>query len=314
MSENKGAPAVESSNAGRRVAYVTCEPRMTQWEDDLHSADVLIARGVDVEFVAWDDSAAVWESFDLAVIRSTWDYTERLEEFLAWADSVGPERVRNVPALLRWNTDKRYLAELDGAGLPVPPTALVAPGGAVPEFGGRVVIKPIQGAGARDTGVFSDENREEGLDLLARLGEQDEIAMIQPYIPWVEQSGETAVIFVGGRFAYALKKRAFLPESGVAPVQPGTTVAAAMFDEGLVTLGEATENEVELGTRTVAWLTRRFGSLPLYARIDMVSSPEGEAVLMEVEATEPSLYLGQTTGLDIPGGELFADAVEAALA
>lgn len=287
---------------------------MPQWEDDLLSAEVLAGRGIEVEFVAWDDPDADWGSFDLAVIRSTWDYTDRLEEFLAWADSIGPEKLLNVPAMLRWNTDKRYLAELDGSGLPVPPTALVSPGGAVPDFGGKVVIKPISGAGARDTGVFDDDNREEAIALLDRLGEQDEIAMIQPYIPWIDERGETAVMFFGGRFAFALHKKAFLPESGVAPVKPGTTVAAAMFDDELVTLGEASEKEIELGAQTVAWLARRFGSMPLYARIDMVSSAEGEPVLMEVEATEPSLYLGQTTSLETPGAVLFADAVEAALA
>ncbi len=287
---------------------------MEGWEDDQLSADVLSGRGTEVEFLAWDEQSADWDSFDLVVIRSTWDYGERLGEFLAWTEKIGPQKLRNVPALISWNTDKRYLAELDGAGLPVPPTALVAPGGPVPDFGGRVVIKPVSGAGARDTGVFDDDSREAGVALLEKLGDQDEIGMIQPYIPWIDERGETAVIFFGGRFAYALRKKPFLPESGVAPVKPGTTVAERMFDEDLMTLTEATENEIELGAKTVAWLARRFGSMPLYARIDMVSSPTGEAVLMEVEATEPSLYLELTTGLEVPGPELFADAVEAALA
>ena len=301
-------------SSGPRVAYVTCEPRMTQWEDDLQSADILSARGIDVRFVAWDDPGVDWKSFNLAVIRSTWDYTDRLEEFLGWTDRVGPEKLRNVPAMIRWNTDKRYLAELDGAGLPVPPTALVAPGATPPPFGGKVVIKPVSGAGARDTGVFDESNHEDGIALLDRLGDQDEIAMIQPYIPWIDDRGETAMIFFGGRFAYALKKKAFLPESGVAPIQPGTTVAAGMFDEDLMRLTEPAEGEMELGVETIAWLARRFGVMPLYARIDMVCSPEGEAVLMEVEATEPSFYLELTKDLEIPGGELFAAAVEAALA
>jgi hypothetical protein len=122
------------------------------------------------------------------------------------------------------------------------------------------------------------------------------------------------VLFFGGRFAYALKKRAFLPESGVAPVRPGATVAEGMFDEDLMSLAEASEAEVELGAKTVAWLARRFGSMPLYARIDMVSSPEGEPVLMEVEATEPSLYLQLAENLEVSGAELFATAVEATLA
>ncbi len=295
-----------------RVAYATCEPRQEGWEDDLLSAELLAGR-VGVDFVPWDDPAVKWEAYDLVVIRSTWDYTSRLEEYLAWTDRVGPERLRNVPAMIRWNTDKRYLAELDAAGLPVPPTALVAPGGPVPPFGGKVVIKPASGAGARDTGVFDEETTEQGAALLEKLGRQDEIAMIQPYIPWIDERGETAAIFFGGRFAYALKKKAFLPESGVAPLKPGTAVAAGMFDDDLMTLTEATEAETELGAKTVAWLARRFGGVPLYARIDMVSSPDGEPVLMEVEVTEPSLYLERAADLEIPGAELFAAAVEAAL-
>ncbi|MCB8914657.1 MAG: hypothetical protein H6532_02325 [Thermoleophilales bacterium] len=302
-----------SSGPRARVAYVTCEPRMEQWQDDLLSARLLAEMGIEVEFVAWDDPGTGWDSFDLAVVRSTWDYTERLDEFLAWADSVGPEKLRNVPAMLRWNSDKRYLAELDGAGLPVPPTALVAPGGAPPPLGGRVVIKPVSGAGARDTGVFDEQEEEQALDLLQKLGSQGEIAMIQPYIPWIDERGETAVLFFGGRFAYALKKKAFLPKSGVAPVRPGTTVAERMFDQDLMSMSEATDAEIELGTNTVAWLARRFGSVPLYARIDMVSSPAGGPVLMEVEVIEPSLYLELASALERPGAELFATAVEAEL-
>jgi hypothetical protein len=91
-------------------------------------------------------------------------------------------------------------------------------------------------------------------------------------------------------------------------------VAEGMFDEDLMSLAEASEAEVELGAKTVAWLARRFGSMPLYARIDMVSSPEGEPVLMEVEATEPSLYLQLAENLEVSGAELFATAVEATLA
>ena len=299
-----------SGSGTSRVAYVTSEPRQSEWEDDQLSAVALKPRGINVEFVAWDDEDADWQDFDLVVVRSPWDYSGRLEEFLAWADSVGPEKLRNTPEILRWNTDKRYLAELDGAGLPVPPTALVAPHGSVPDFGGKVVIKPVVSAGARDTGVFSDESRDDALELLARLGHQDDIAMIQPYIDEIDEAGETAVLFFGGRFAYALRKRAFLPEVGVPDTKPGTKIAAAMFDPDLVTLSEATEAEIDLGLKTIAWMANRFGRMPLYARIDMVTTSSGEPVLMEVEVTEPSFYLEQTSPLEVPGGVLFADAVE----
>ncbi|MGK2955308.1 MAG: ATP-grasp domain-containing protein [Solirubrobacterales bacterium] len=297
-----------SSSAGAKVAYVTSEPQLPQWEDDQLSAEVLADREIKVEFVPWDDPHADWNEFDLAVVRSPWDYADRLEEFLAWADSVGPEKLRNTPEVLRWNTDKRYLAELDGSGLPVPPTVLIVPHGPVPDLGGRVVVKPVTGAGARDTGTFSDESRDGALELLARLGDQDEVAMIQQYIDEIDEVGETAVLFFGGRFAYALRKQPFLPGVGVATPKPGTQVAAAMFEEDLVTLTEATEEEIDLGLKTLGWLSNRFHHMPLYARIDMVSTRRGP-VLMEVELAEPSLYLSQTTSLDVPGAVLFAEAV-----
>lgn len=292
-----------------QVAYATCEPRQTQWQDDQLSAEVLASRGVETEFVAWDDPSADWDRFDLIVVRSTWDYVGRLDEFLAWADRIGPAKLRNTPEVLRWNTDKRYLAELDGAGLPVPPTLLVAPHGPVPEFGGRVVIKPVTGAGARDTGVFSDDHRDEAMELLGRLGDRDQVAMVQPYIGSIDEVGETAVMFFGGSYAYTLRKRAFLPESGVAETKPGSDVAAEMFAEDLVTITEPSDAEVDLGMKTLAWLTNRFGDMPLYARIDMVSTPGGP-VLMEVELTEPSLYLAKAASLEVSGAERFADAVQ----
>lgn len=301
-----GAPG-----AAARVAYATCEPRQPMWDDDLLSADALRARGVEVELAAWDDPGVEWDSFDRVVIRSTWDYGARLEEFLAWIDRVGPGRLRNPPDLVRWNTDKRYLAELDGAGLPVPPTMLIAPGGMVPDFHDEVVIKPVNGAGARDTGRFGPDARPEALALLDRFARQDEIAMVQPYLAEIERAGETAVMVFGGEFAYALKKRAFLAPDQVAPVD-GSGIAAAMADETLVQPGQADPAEIDLALKTVAWLARRFECLPLFARIDTLLTAQGP-VLMEVEATEPSLYLGQATRLERPGAELFADAVIADL-
>ncbi len=300
-------PKGPAGDAPARVAYATCEPRQPMWDDDLLSAEVLAGRGVEVEFLAWDDPEADWASFDRVVNRSTWDYGARLEEYLAWVDRIGPDRLRNPPDLIRWNTDKRYLAELDGGGLPVPPTMLIAPGGAVPEFHDEVVIKPVVGAGARDTGRFSPEARPDALALLDRFAERDEIAMVQPYLSEIERHGETAVMVFGGQFAYALKKRAFLPPDRVAPADE-SGIAAAMSDETLVQLGQADPSEVDLALKTVAWLAQRFECLPLFARIDTLLTAQGP-VLMEVEATEPSLYLGQAQGLERTGAELFADAV-----
>lgn len=295
-----------------RIAFATCSPRQPMWDDDQLAAEVLAGAGVEVDFVAWDDSDVDWQSYERVIVRSSWDYGGRLEEFFAWAGKVGDDRLRNTPELIRWNSDKRYLAELEGGGMPVPPTLLVAPGGRVPELTGKVVIKPVTGAGARDTGRFTPEATPAALALLEQFAERDEIAMVQPYFDEIEINGETAAVLFGGRFAYALNKGAFLGPDEVVPPDP-TGVAAAARDEQLVRLVEARPQEVELAEKTIAWIAAKFGRMPLYARVDMVRTGSGQPVLMEVELIEPCLYLGHASELETPGAEAFAAAVIAEL-
>lgn len=295
-----------------RIAFATCSPKQAMWEDDLPAAAVLKEAGLSVEFIAWDDPGADWSVFDRVIVRSAWDYSPRLEDFLSWVDRVGPERLRNSPETIRWNSDKRYLAELDGGGLPVPPTLLVAPGGRVPELDGDYVIKPVIGAGARNTGRFGSDSTAAALELLAMLGERDEVAMVQPYLPEIEVNGETSVVLFGGQFAYALRKRAFLEPGMVAPAD-ANGVAVAMLDEDLVSIAEADPSEVALAEKTIAWIAARFGQMPLFARVDMVLTASGQPVLMEVELIEPCLYFDQAAALEIPGAEAFAAAVIAEL-
>jgi hypothetical protein len=295
-----------------RIAFATSSPRQPMWEDDLLAAAVLEQAGIEVEFLAWDDPDADWASYDRVVVRSAWDYSPRLEEFLAWVDSVGGRRLRNSPEMIRWNSDKRYLAELDGAGLPVPPTLLVAPGGRVPDLDGEFVIKPVTGAGARDTGRFGREAGTAAMELIDRLAGRDEIAMVQPYIEEIESNGETSLVLIGGQVAWAVSKGAFLAPDSILPADPEGTAAAGR-DEELVRLVDPEPVEVDLANRTVAWLTSRFGSTPVYARVDMVRTGSGSPVLMEVELIEPSLYLSWAAGLDFPGAEAFAAALIADL-
>jgi glutathione synthase/RimK-type ligase-like ATP-grasp enzyme len=295
-----------------RIAFATCSPRRAGWEDDRLAAEVLSGAGCEVGFLAWDDPDARWQDYDRVVVRSTWDYTGRIDEFREWADRVGGDRLRNSPEMIRWNTDKRYLAELDGAGLPVPPTLLVTPDGFVPGFGGEVVVKPVTGAGARYTGRFGERARDGALELIGRIGASGGVAMVQPYIRELEEYGETAVLVFGGRVAYALRKNAFLPPDSVAPAD-ASGVALAMSDEALVSLREPLPEEVDLARRTVTWLASRFGRTPLYARVDMVRTGSGDPVLMEVELTEPSFYLSLADGLPRSGAEAFAGALLADL-
>ncbi len=290
-----------------RVALATCADLPGGLETDRGLLDILAARGVDVAYVAWDDPGVDWTGFDAIVVRSTFDYSRRREEFLEWADGLDG-RLRNPPEVLRWNSDKRYLADLGADGLPVVPTTFVAAGDPTPSLSGEVVVKPSVSAGARDTGRFSPASHPEARRLLGEITRSGRVAMLQPFLPAVDERGETALVYFAGEPAHVLRKRAVLRADEVAPVGDDAIGAAlVMYDEDLVRAGEATEAERVLASRTVAAVTRRFGAPPLYARVDLLTDERGAPTLLELELVEPALYLAEAPG----AAQRLADAIMA---
>ena len=274
-----------------KFAIATCAALPDGFEDDQPLAEALGA-----EFAVWDSPEVDWDRFDRVIVRTPWDYTYNRDAFLEWADSRG-ERVQNRPEVLRWNSDKRYLADLAGAGLPVVPTEFVGPGDPLPQLDGEVVVKPTISAGARDTGRFSACVHAGALSLVARLREEDRIAMVQPYMPAVEAHGETAIVFFAGELSHVLRKGAVLGPDEEAPIREGGIASAeAMWDPELVVAGEADAAERDLGRRVLEHVTERFGAPPLYARVDMLPGPDGAPILLELEVVEPCLYLRTAPG------------------
>lgn len=266
--------------------------------------DLPVARMLGAEFPVWDDPGVDWEAYDRVVLRSVWDYSRRLDEFLAWCAAVGPERLRNQPDLVAFNADKRYLGEL---AAPHVPTTFVAPGDELPTFESEFVIKPNVSAGARDTGRFAAADREEARELIDRIHAAGKVALVQPYLASIEAEGETALVFLGGQLSHVLKKNPVLRDRGVAPLAPGDlVVAAAMLEDDLVVAGTATPDQESLARQIIDEITTRFG-LPLYARVDLVRDDTGHPVLLELEATEPALYLATAPG----SAERFAAAIRA---
>ena len=287
-----------------RVAIASCNLVGDEWPDDRILAAELTARGCEASVEPWDGDAD-WGSFDRIVIRSTWDYTWRLDEFLAWARAAG-DRLRNAPGLIEWNSDKRYLGDLAEAGLAVVDTTFIGPGDPEPPLEGEIVVKPAVSAGARDTGRFGPAAHDDARALIRRIGESGGTAMVQPYLPDADTAGETAVVFIAGRVSHVLHKKAVLAPDEVAPLRPGGIEAAeAMFDPDLVTAGAASDSQLETAQRVMEHVSARFGT-PLYARVDMLGSG-GAPVLLELEAVEPNLYFGTTPGI----AERLADAIVA---
>lgn len=287
-----------------RVALVTSAAFPDLWDDDHPLRDALRDRGVDVDAVRWDDPAADWAAYDLAVLRSPWDYTARHEQFVAWARSV--PRLANPAGVVAWNTDKRYLSELAGAGVPIIPTAFVAPGETwTPESGGEWVVKPTVSAGSQDTGRYLlPDQTDLAVAHVRRLTAAGRTAMIQPYLSAVDTEGETAVLCLPDAsgeltFSHGIRKSAMLTVSGGGRVDVGSE---------RITPRQPSIAELDLAVRVLAAVPGGAKQL-LYARVDMIPGPDGAPMLIELELTEPSLFLRTAPG----SADRLADAILARL-
>ncbi len=271
------------------VALVTCQRARGLDTDEpllLAALDAIDAR---VEVLDWDRPAD-WSVYDLAVIRSTWDYARRHEEFLFWAGATGAlTRLHNPLAMLSWNTDKRYLTQLAESGLPVIDTAFLAPGSTWPatELSGPIVVKPSVSAGGQDTARYGPDAYREVREHVARLHAQGRVVMVQPYLEGIEQSDETALVYIGGMFSHAAAKGALLRAG---PAEAG------LFAPETVSARTPSAAERALGDATMAWLSDSQFGAPLYARIDLLPDADGAPRILEVELTEPSLFLETEPG------------------
>jgi glutathione synthase/RimK-type ligase-like ATP-grasp enzyme len=286
------------------VALVTAAPAR-DLDDDLPALTAALgARRIAHEVVLWDDPGVDWARFDLAVVRSVWDYVHRRGDFLAWAErTAATTRLVNPPAHLRWSSDKRYLADLAAAGVPVTPTAVAAPGEAVawPDAG-QVVVKPTVSAGSIDTARYrmidggSDDGRAAAEAHVARLHAAGRVAMVQPYLEAVEgERGETALVFLEGRLSHACRKGPMLV--------PGLAIVGDLFVEEDIRPATPTAAELAVAGAALAAIP---GGPSLYARVDVIPDAAGDPVVLELELVEPSLFLRYAEG--------GADRVAAAIA
>jgi hypothetical protein len=270
------------------VLLATCADLPAGDEDADALVAALAARGVDAGWAVWTDRGVDW-SRALTVIRSTWDYTYDRDAFLAWARSV--RRLVNPPDVVEWNSDKTYLRDLADAGLPVVPTAWSAPGEAVElPVAGEFVVKPSIGAGSKGAGRFSVDAAGVAREHVARLHDAGRIVLVQPYLAEIDTAGETSLIYIDGTFSHAIGKAAMLPEGVVHPVG-----SYSLYVEERISPRAASADELAVGSLAVNAIRDRFGADQLYARVDLLPTPDGPVVI-ELELTEPSLFLGHAAG------------------
>jgi glutathione synthase/RimK-type ligase-like ATP-grasp enzyme len=251
------------------------EPR-ADWTAALaHLTAALDAEGARVVTRPWTAPDAL-EGIDAASPLMVWAYHLDADLWLRTLDAwqTSPVPFANRAEVVRWNTDKSYLAELSAAGAPVVPTLAVdqvtpeALAEAADRFGPSLVAKPRISAGAHRTARI--ENGEAQADL------PEGPALIQPFLPAVAEEGELSLLFFGGEFSHAVTKVARPGDFRVQPQYGSTLTRVAPPDEALA------------AARMV--LEAAPGDLS-YARVDLIRVEDGGLALMELELIEPDLYL-----------------------
>jgi hypothetical protein len=264
-----------------RIALVTAIAAAGLDDDLAPLQDALQQAGATADIVAWDDPTVSWGRFDAALLRSAWDYTERLDEFLAWCTRIDREtRLLNPLPVVRWSTDKHYLGELARAGAPVIPSTFLEPGEdpqGLPEHA-EFVVKPSVGAGSRDTQRYVASERPQAIAHARRLLDAGRSVLVQPYIAGVDDRGETALIYIGGHDSHAIRKGPLL-RRGEGPTE-------ALFAAEDIRPRVAQEAEYRAAEAILDALPF---PRPLYARVDLLPGPDGP-LLLELELVEPSLF------------------------
>ena len=260
------------------VALVTCADERYQ-EPEVHvAADALRAAGVSTDVVSWDEDRD-WGAYELVVVRTPWDYFDRVTQFLDWAARVERETSLVNPAdVLRWNSHKGYLAEFTAKSVPTVPTRLV-PGPStdvadqireVPWE--EIVVKPAVDGGARHAwrGLRDDPSLSRVAERLTDHGD----VVVQPFVPAIVD-GERSLVFLGGRFSHAVRK---VPKAG--DYRSQRHLGGHEVDH------EPDSAELQVALAAMAAAPGRL----TYARVDLVDW-EGAPVLIELEVIEPDLFL-----------------------
>ncbi|MGO4294868.1 ATP-grasp domain-containing protein [Chitinophaga sp. RAB17] len=271
----------------KRIALVTYQQQarytagVTVNEDE-QLLKFLQEKGLDITSVVWNAPEINWQEYDVAIIKSPWDYHDQIDTFYAWLKTTEQAGVQllNSAEMIAWNSNKKYLLEIAAAGLPIIPSKLIEKGES-PDwksfFGlwhtDKIVVKPCVSAGAKNTMLLTVEGIEEKRDQLTALL-QIEDYLVQPYLNEIEE-GEWSFVFFGGVFSHSVLKT---PKQGDFRVQHyhGGTISTVPTTDIFIHKAEA--------------YVDHFGKGSLYVRVDGLIK-EGEFYLMELEMIEPYLFL-----------------------
>ena len=261
------------------ITLVTCMEMPGLLPEDEHLKSAMQAQGAEVTVAPWNGPFTPFAATDLVLIRTPWDYTDHAQKFAQWLDRLEEAQtlVSNPVALMSWNMNKHYLADLQRQGAPLTATAITAPEAtdilsAAENLGLQdIVIKPVISAGSKG---------------LARLVSPDHDAvekaltgitcdmLVQAFVPEIETLGETSLLFFGDTFSHAVVKK---PKQGDIRCQEEFGGSTTRIDPPAFAIEEARK------------LLTLLPEAPDYARVDVIIR-DTDLILMEVELIEPELF------------------------
>lgn len=266
-----------------KIVFATCEEIPQGTADDELFKKALIEMGHKVETHIWTDASVNWQKFDVCLPRSTWDYHKKRDLFLSWAEKISRHsKLINPLEVLRWNSSKDYLLELQQQGLPVVPTeiyssfdeGLKAAQKSLKKFG-LIVLKPVISATSDLTYFISkSEDLNDAIATILRRGKM----IIQPLLSSVTSDGELSLIYfkIDGRLIYSHSVRK-LPKAGDYRVQGEFGGSSEPI--------EATAAALEAAEKTVSLLPAGV----CYARVDFLDWKTNPQI-GEIELVEPELF------------------------
>ena len=287
-----------------RVIALVSGAEAREFDTDLpYLSRALGDRGIITEVVDWDNASVDWSRFSMAIVRSPWDYHRRYPEFLTWLDAVSSATtLHNSADIIRWNTDKEYLDELVDAKIGIVPTTFVRSAEDLVSITNEgmlerdIVVKPTISAGSNNT----ERHEESPVKAAAHLGlllDAGFIAMVQPYQRFIDERGETGMVYFNGQLSHSFRKGAILAT--------GENIKNGLFTVEDIAPRTASAQERELGKAVMTFVKKKWGEYPLYARVDVVRGSAGVPVVMELELAEPSFFLQ----VDHEASSRFASAV-----
>lgn len=270
-----------------KIAYV-CYEDVGKYTSSVENEDDILlkflkTKGLDITMEVWNDPNVDWKTYDVAVLKSPWDYFDKINEFYQWLNKLEELNLNllNPVKVVKWNSDKHYLREIADAGLPVTPT-LYLEKGVTPNLGScfeklkseTLIVKPCISGGSKNTIKVTKANLAQVSSLVQEYL-REEAYMVQPFLKEIETEGEWSLLFFNGKFSHSLLKKA---KQGDFRVQHylGGTIHSETAPDSLV--------------RSAEEYVKQFAKGCLYARVDGLIV-KGEFMLMELELIEPFLFL-----------------------